>query len=79
MKYNLFFAFAMHTLQEGILGLNVQLERCWIVDSIGPHYFVMHTCFVELASNAKEQEPFRVGMRCLSNPYYFVRFLMFGV
>ena len=57
---------------------NALLGKCWIMVFIALPYFLMHMHTTGIVNNANEQVIFLVGMRCLNNPYYFVKSLICG-
>ena len=63
-----------------IMAHKEQVGKCWIMDYIGLLSLKMHRWYMKIVSSAKGQpDPFQEGMKCLNNPCYIVRYLIFGV
>jgi len=57
-----------------------QVGKGWIVDYIGLLSLKMHRGYMKIVNNVKgQQDPLQEGMKCLNNPCYIVRYLIFGV
>ena len=63
-----------------IMAHNEQVGRCWIVDYIGLPFLKTHRGYMKIVSSAKGQpDLLQEGMKCINNPCYIVRYLIFGV
>ena len=57
-----------------------QVGKCWIVDYISILSLKMHKGCMKIVSSVKgQQDLLQEGMKCLNNPCYIVRYLIFGV
>jgi len=73
-------SFVICLLLVDIMAHKEQVGKCWIVDYIGLLYLKMHRGCMKIVSSAKGQpNPLQEGMKCLNNPCYIVRYLIFGV
>ncbi|RDY14414.1 gag-pol, partial [Mucuna pruriens] len=70
----------MRHLEAATMDLLGLLGKCWIVGFIGPLFLDMLINYSPPMNNVKELErPLAEDMRCPSNPFCFVKFLMCGV
>jgi len=73
-------SYVIRLLLVDLMAHKEQVEKCWIVDYIGLPSLKMHRRCMKIVSSVKGQkDALQEGMKCVNNPCYIVRYLIFGV